>query len=444
MADWLAQGVRADGAAPALIEDQAILSHTKLDAGVDRLARRLTALGVSAGDRVATTLAPSAAWIELVHALPRLGAMLVPLNPREPAPERRRQLEQVGARLVIDEPLEGDEAEPVRVDPSPDDPHTVIFTSGTTGRARPVLLTHANHEASALAAAARLALGPADHWLSVLPLFHVGGLALVLRAAILGSAVEVHPSFDVDRVHAALAGGGVTHVSLVPTMLERLRRAGLDGAPGLECLLLGGGTAPRDLLEWAVACGLPVVQTYGMTETASQVATRTARDALTGGGIGARALPGVDLAVGPGEEVLVRGPMLAPAARSSEGWLRTGDRGRLDPQGRLTVEGRIGDVIVTGGEKVAPEEVEDALVSHPQVLEAAVVGVPDAEWGERVTAFLVLAGPLEHGELIDHCKAALAPHKVPKAFHPVTQLPRTASGKLRRVELRATPGDSII
>lgn len=421
-----------------------MLSYAELDSRVDRVVRRLAALGVREGDRVATGLAPSTAFVELVHALPRLGAVLVPLNPREPARERRRQLEEAGARLVIEEPLEGDEAEPARVHPRLGDPHTLLFTSGTTGRARPVLLTHANHEASALAAAARLALGPADSWLCVLPLFHVGGLALVLRAAILGSALELHPSFDVDRVHGALAGGGVTHVSLVATMLERLRRAGLDGAPGLECLLLGGSAARRDLLEWAVACGLPVVQTYGMTETASQVATRTAREALTPGGIGARALPGVDLAVGPGEELLVRGPMVAPSARGPDGWLHTGDRGRLDPQGRLTVEGRAGDVIVTGGEKVAPEEVEDALSTHPAVLEAAVVGLPDAEWGERVSAFVVLARPLGAAELIDHCRALLAPHKVPKSVRRVAQLPRTASGKLRRAELRATPPDSII
>jgi O-succinylbenzoic acid--CoA ligase len=179
-------------------------------------------------------------------------------------------------------------------------------------------------------------------------------------------------------------------------------------------LLLGGGPIPAEQLE----SELPVVPTYGMTETASAVAT----------GSPAEPLPGVDVRISGRGEILVRGAMVA-----AEGWLPTGDRGRLDAQGRLHVEGRLGDLIITGGENVAPETVERTLESHPQVLEAGVVGLPDPQWGEAVTAFVV--GEVEPAELVAHARERLAPHEVPKAIHAVATLPRNAAGKLLRRRL---------
>ena len=219
-------------------------------------------------------------------------------------------------------------------------------------------------------------------------------------------------------------------------MLRRMRDAGLRGPGRLRAVLLGGGPVPRDLLEWSASIGLPALQTYGMTETASQIATMRADEALHHHGSAGRPLLGVELRIGDGGEILVRGPMVARSALSDDGWLHTRDRGRLDENGFLHVDGRLDDVIVTGGENVAAPEVEDALLAHPAVADAAVAGRPDREWGEAVTAWVVLATHVPDGELAAHCRARLAPFKVPKAFVRVGELPRNAAGKVVRRELR--------
>ena len=405
------------------------VSYAELHERVERTARRLAARGVGEGDRVATGLEPGLPWVELLHAVPRLGAILVPLNPRAEAPVLRRQVEAAGARLVVSEPLAGPEAHFEPVEPEPTRAHTLLFTSGTTGRPRPVALTHGNHEASARAVGRRLRLGPEDTWLAVLPVFHVGGLAVLLRAAAHGSRVLLHPRWDEGAVLTAL--GEVTRVSLVPTQLARLARGGRLHAPRLTTVLLGGGAARSSLLRWSAERGLPVVQTYGSTETASAVATRTVEEALRGAG--ARPLRGVELRIGEGEELLVRGDMVAPGARDAEGWLHTGDLARLGTDGRLLVLGRAREMIVTGGEKVAPETVEEALRAHPAVRDAGVVGRPDRDWGEAVIAWVVIdiVGAGDE-ELLAFLRTRLAPHELPKAIHRVGALPRNAAGKLQR------------
>ena len=430
MDDWL---THADGV--ALITSSGTVTYAELSARARRTARRLAALGVGEGDRVATTLPPSTAFAEVLHALPLLGASLVPLNTRLTEAERRWQLEDSGARLCVEEPLAGDEAEvELRREVDPDAEHSVIYTSGTTGRPTAVSLTHRNHIESALASAWNLGVDPDDRWLCVLPLFHVGGLAILLRSAIYGTAAVVHEGFDVERVKDAFERGEVTLASLVPTMLRRLVDAGLHDAPALRAVLLGGGPVPRDLLEWSAERGLPVLQTYGMTQTSSQIATLTAAEAVTKTGSAGRPLPGVKLSISGEGEILVRGPMVSPSALDPQtGWLHTGDRGRIDAEGYLWVEGRLKDVIVTGGENVACAEVERVLEEHPAVVEAAVVGLPDPEWGEAVTAFVVLDG--EADDLIAHCRERLAGYKVPRALHAVDALPRNAAGKLLRREL---------
>jgi O-succinylbenzoic acid--CoA ligase len=302
-------------------------------------------------------------------------------------------------------------------------PATVILTSGTTGEAKAVGLTAENHEASAIASAWNLGVAPDDRWLCCLPLWHVGGLAILHRSAIYGTTAVVHDGFDVDAVRESLESGEATLVSLVATMLQRLIDAGLGEWPALRAALVGGGPIPRGLVDWAADRGFPLVPTYGMTETASQVVT------------GHRPLLGVELRIGDGGEILVRGPMVAPGAVDADGWLHTADRGRLDDDGLLYVEGRIDDVIVTGGENVAALEVEEALLSHPAVRDAAVAGRPDPEWGEAVTAYVVLAADVPDADLLAHCRAHLAGFKVPKAIHRVEKLPRNAAGKLQRARL---------
>ena len=370
------------------------------------------------GDRVATVLPPGIAFAELLHAVPRLGAVLVPLNPRDPG--------GIGG-LVVGEPLAGDEADvELRTTIEPGATLAIIHTSGTTAAPKPVELTYGNFEASAAASAANLGVEPGDRWLCAMPLFHVGGLSILTRSAIYGTCAVVHERFDAAAVRASLESGEATLVSLVATMLGRLREAGLERAPALRAALIGGGPVPGELMEWASGIGLPVVPTYGMTETCSQIATP-------------RLLPGVEVRTGEGGELLVRGPMVAPGALGADGWLHTGDRGRVEPDGTLHVEGRIKDAIVTGGENVAAAEVEAALIEHPGVMDAAVIGVEDPEWGRAITAFVVATATAE--QIDAHARARLPGFKVPKRIVVVDELPRTASGKVQRAQLESRAHD---
>jgi len=205
-------------------------------------------------------------------------------------------------------------------------------------------------------------------------------------------------------------------VSLVATQLRRLLEAGAT-APHLRAALVGGGPVPSDLLEQAP---FPVIPTYGLTETCSQVWT-------------GKALPGAQIANGRDGELLIRGPMVAPGAIADDGWFHTGDRGHIDEDGNLTVEGRIADTIVTGGENVAVAEVEAVLLSHPAIEDAAVVGRPDPEWGQAVTAYVV--GRADPDDLRAHARERLAGYKVPKQIHQIEAIPRNAAGKILRGRL---------
>ena len=303
----------------------------------------------------------------------------------------------------------------------------VLHTSGTTGEPRPVCLTRANFEASARAAAAVLPVEADDRWLCCLPVDHVAGLSIFTRCAIHGATVHAE-EFDAARIRSVLEAGEVTIASLVPTMLLRLREAGLERVPEVRGILLGGGPIPAELLDWAAGIGLPVMPTYGMTETCSQIATALPGERL------ARPLPGAEIRIAPDGEILVRGPMVAV-----DGWLRTGDRGRLTDDGLLEVEGRMDDLIVTGGENVAPGEVEDVIRAHPRVEDVAVLGLDDPEWGRAVTAFV--AGSASEAEVLEHCRAALPGFKVPKRVIAVDELPRTPTGKVMRAPLESRADD---
>jgi O-succinylbenzoic acid--CoA ligase len=310
----------------------------------------------------------------------------------------------------------------------PADTRAVVFTSGSTGEPTPVCLTRQNFEASARASAELLGVEPDDRWLCCLPVFHVGGLSIFTRSAIYRTTVVAEPGFDPGRVKGLLEGGEVTLASLVPTMLARLRDAGLDRAPGVRTILLGGGPIPDDLLAWALDVGLPVRPTYGMTETTSQIATAEVGERL------ARPLPGAEIRIADDGEILVRGAMVA-----IDGWLHTGDRGRLTDDGLLEVHGRMDDLIVTGGENVAAREVEEAIRSHPGVTDAAVLGIEDPEWGRAIWAFVV--GDVAEGDLVEHCRGLLPGFKVPKRVVVLEELPRTSSGKVERAPLESRAHD---
>jgi O-succinylbenzoic acid--CoA ligase len=348
----------------------------------------------------------------------------------------------------------------------------VIHTSGTTSAPRPVELTYGNFLWSALGSAAALGLDPRERWLCALPLSHVGGLSILVRSAIYATTAVVHERFDAERALAALLHEEITLVSLVSTTLARLLNAGLRDPPRLRCALTGGGPVPAALLARAREADVPVVETYGLTECCSQAATAPlallaeratrdggslARDAHhhtacvareVGAGVPlfctraeiARTSPGSPDS--PGEpavgEILLRGPTVARSALADDGRLHTGDLGWLDGHGHLHVSGRVSDTIVSGGENVAPSEVEAVLETHAAVAEAAVVGREDSQWGEAVVAIVVVArgASVEEGILRAHCASRLAPFKVPKRMEfASTPLPRTRSGKLLRREL---------
>jgi o-succinylbenzoate---CoA ligase len=406
--EWLTSAARARPDHTAVVAEGRAVSYAELNERADRVARRLS---VAPGERVTTTLPPGLAFCELLHAVPRRGAVFVPLDPSgagatEPAPARPTR-----ARL--------------RTAIEPDAVHSVIHTSGTTGAPKAVELSYGNHVASAAASSDALGVHPDDRWLCPLPLHHVGGLGVLIRSVLNRTTAVLHERFDVERVKSTFEAGEVSLASLVPTMLVRLREAGLRKAPGLRAIALGGGPIPAGLLDWARDAGVPVVPVYGMTETCSQIVA----------GSPGRPLRGVELDIAPNGEILVRGPMVARGELCADGWLHTGDLGRLDADGRLHVQGRLKELIVTGGENVAPLEVEQALLTHPAVEDAGVTGRPDPEWGEAVTAFVVLRRPASAEELRAWCRDRLEPHKAPKLIHEVAQLPRNAGGKLLRERL---------
>jgi O-succinylbenzoic acid--CoA ligase len=407
MRDWLAGAAEQHPDRLAVEADDGRLTYAELHVRTDELARRLD---VVPGQALQAPARASLDLAVLLHALPRRGAALEPL----PAGASAAPL-----------PLGGDRLE-LRLEHPPEAVHTVIRTSGTTGEPKRVELTHANHAAAAAAATDAVGAEPGDRWLCPLPLHHVGGLNILVRSAIRGTTAVLHERFDPARVRAVLEAGEVTLVSLVPTVLARLRDAGLRTAPGLRAVVLGGGPVPAGLLDWAARAGIPVTPVYGMTETCSQVVA----------GIPGRVLRGAELRISDSGEILVRGEMVARGALAADGWLHTGDRGRLDEQGLLHVEGRIKELIVTGGENVAPLEIEQVLIAHPAVADAGVAGLPDPTWGEAITAYVVLSAPVADGELETWSRDRLEPFKVPKAIHTVPELPRNAAGKLLRDRLQ--------
>ncbi|MFM7143536.1 MAG: AMP-binding protein [Alphaproteobacteria bacterium] len=329
----------------------------------------------------------------------------------------------------------------------------LVHTSGTTGVPKGVVLTNEQLAAAATAVIARLGCRPGERWLAAMPMHHVGGLSVPVRAAVGGLSVVLHEGFDAAAVRRSLDTESIAWVSLVPTMLASL----LDLAPAttapraLRGAILGGGRLPPRLVERAAALGWPLVATYGMTETAAQVTTSHPGDAASHPGSAGHPLPGNELRIdSPGPdgvgEIVVRGAQVAgrdgaeaalEAAERRERWLHTGDLGRVDADGRLWVETRRTDLIVTGGENVHPEEVEDVLLLHPSVVDAGVFAVDDERWGQVVGA-AVVAGPgaPSDGDLQAWCRARLAGFKVPRRWLRLDRLPRNAAGKLERLRLR--------
>jgi O-succinylbenzoic acid--CoA ligase len=420
-----------------------------------------------------------AAWF---HAVSFMGRPVLPLNVRLTAGELAGQLgharagcllveqgdarlEELRARLtdcavLTAPPLESQPAgwrPPGDRPGSGDDILAVLYTSGTSGRAKGACLTWSNFSASARAAERRLGDAVCRRWLACMPLFHVGGLSILVRSVLFGGPVRLQPRFDPAAVSDALDGGDIAGISLVPTMLSRLlAHRGTRAAPrGLEVLLLGGAAAAPELVARALATGYPACPTYGLTEATSQVATAAPPRAGAGEPSPMLPVPGTEVRIlaegrevpsGTAGEIVVRGPTVmrgylhddeATARALRDGWLHTGDIGYLDATGGLHVLDRRDDLVVSGGENVYPAEIEAVLLEHSAVEDAGVTGVPDADLGARVVAWVVLKAGCSAsvGSLQRHCRARLAGFKQPREFRFVASLPRTAAGKLLRRSL---------
>jgi O-succinylbenzoic acid--CoA ligase len=364
----------------------------------------------------------------LVRSAWDAGAAILPVDHRLSTAEARRLLERARATVLLD----GRGVRRVEAAPVEEGICLVVHTSGTSGDPKLVQFDRDAIDAAVASSALALEATPQDPWLCCLPLAHVGGLLVLLRGVLLGAPVVVHRGFDARAVGAERK---IAFTSIVPTMLARLLDAEVD-LSDFRAILVGGAHLSPDLRERAERAGARVIETYGLTESCGGVVYE------------GRPLPGTEVRIDAEGGIQLRGPTLMRGYRfdptatveafTPDGWLRPGDAGEIDREGRLHVVGRFDDLINSGGERVWPREVEVALRDHPKVADVAVGGRLDPEWGERVVAWVVPADPREPPtleELREHAAATIARFKVPRELVVVDELPRTASGKVRRAAL---------
>jgi len=480
---WLADRARTTPQRVAIRFLGQDLTYAELDSRATRLAAGLAARGLRRGDRLATLTTTSPDHVATFFACARLGVALQPISWRLASAEVAYQLEDAEPSLLLasddyaelarkagtkveiarigDPTLEADgEVEDVARD---DDPLLLVYTSGTTGKPKGALLSHANCFWTNLSFDRTTSLRDGDVVLQVLPQFHVGGWNVQpLLAWWKGATVVLEPAFDAARALDLIAEHGVTTMMGVPaTYLFLAHEPGFAVADlsSLRLAVVGGAPMPEALLETWIARGIEIVQGYGLTEAAPNVLCLPPEEATRKLGFAGKPYPHVDVALrdadtgalveGTGTgELVVRGPNVfagywrnaeATEAAFADGWLLTGDVAERDAEGFYRIAGRIKDMVISGGENVYPAEIEDVLHAHPAVLEAAVVGVPDERWGEACAAFVVLREGSNVGteELQRLCRDQLARFKVPKTFAFVDALPRSSMGKVLKDELRA-------
>jgi o-succinylbenzoate---CoA ligase len=428
----------------ALIGARGITSYRELDRMVSAAAFRLGEL--EPGSRVALHLPKDERYVTLVLALIRAGHVACPISDRLPPrgvsqllgraacsaliSEDEELLQTAGASLHTLSPEAPLEEMPqdysVRADSIDiplERPATIIFTSGSAGAPKAALHTFGNHYYSALGSNANISLRPGDRWLHSLPLYHVGGLSILFRCLLAGATVVL--PVPGPSIGESITGLGATHVSLVSTQLSRLLQESAD-LDGLQAVLMGGGPVPSSLVDEALARGLPLHTSYGLTEMASQVTTTPPGASLAELRTSGRALPSREVSISERREILVRGDTLFAGYAEGgqldrpldqEGWFHTRDLGEFDESGRLRVGGRMDNLFISGGENVQPEEVEEALRRLEGVDEAVVVPVPDEEFGARPVAFVRAAGRKSE-ELAQELEPDLPRFKIPISFHP--------------------------
>jgi len=415
----------------------------------------LAAAGAGAGRVVAAVTASAARLETLIHATAALGAPLFPMDPALPDDVIASLCRSAGvAVMVADRDLPGmtrlagaglDAVTPSR--PSCYRPGSIallVATSGSSGRPKPVMLS-----AGALAAAARAShavtpLRAGDRWLGCLPLFHIGGYSILSRCRLAGATPILLQGFDAERVLHHLTAEAVTHLSLVPAMLSRLLDlATAPPPPGLRHVLVGGAALGSELAARAAEQGWPIQPTYGMSEMASQVATLPALPRPWPPGLVGSPIPGAELALTPDGRLKVRGPMmmagyanpgLTPGDGLEDGWFVTSDLAEIGATGQLTIRGRGDEVIVSGGKKILPGMVEEALANCPGIDDVAVTGTPDPVWGAVVTA--IVRGEASGERILHWCRENVSPLLRPRRVIKVAALPCLSNGKPDRVALR--------
>jgi malonyl-CoA/methylmalonyl-CoA synthetase len=445
------------------------LTGVELEERTRRKASALAASGLAPGDRFVISAASSVELLVAYVAALRAGLVVVPLNtayteaevtrtvadarPRGAAVEDDKHATWIRAAsadvkvhaVELDLPAHGSEPEIDRS--TSDDPALLMYTSGTTGRAKGALLTHGNLLASATAVNIAWRWEPPDCLLLTLPLFHMHGLGVGVNGSLCaGAKINLRTKFDAADVEAQALRPETSMFFGVPAMYQRLAAAGkLDPLRRLRLLVSGSAPLPAALgAEIAEGTGQMPLERYGMTETV--MLTSNPYEGERRPGTVGFPLPGVDLRLGgENNEVEVRGPNVIAgyyrnaaandASFTRDGWFRTGDLGEFDSDGYLSLVGRSKELIITGGYNVYPREVEEVILTHPDVVEVAVIGRPSEQWGEEVTAVVVTSRDVDPDELRSHVARELAPYKVPKRIEFIDTLPRNALGKVVRGEL---------
>lgn len=462
MTNWLQKRVRLSPNETALVFEGKEETFAEISDAVERLAGKLFARGIRKDEMVALLGKNDRMTFLLIHALQQLGAVTLFLNNRLTKKEIAFQLANAEVQQVIMADSFADKVatgisytELKQIDYiAPELIETwdlsrvasVMYTSGTTGQPKGVMQTYENHWWSAVSSVLNLGLTEKDSWLCAVPIFHISGLSIMMRSVIYGIPVYLEEHFDEEKITQLLESGQVSTISVVTSMLERLLKIhGGSYHPNLRTVLLGGGPASKAVLEICKQRDIPLVQSFGMTETASQIVTLPPKDALTKIGSSGKALFPAEVKIADDGEILLKGPSITPGylhndaatnAAFVDGWFKTGDIGYLDEEGFLFVLERRSDLIISGGENIYPTEIEHVIATYEAVKEVAVVGKPDDKWGSVPVAFIVTEQTFDVTELRTICQTNLASFKIPKQITIVDNLPKTASGKIQRNKLK--------
>lgn len=451
------------------------VTFASLEERSKRFAKQLAQLGIQKGDHVGIFATNSVSMVVVIHAISYVGAVGVFLNVRLTTRELLFQIEDAEVTAIVtnqssDERLNAmsivvpvysfafvkkQQLAPINVQTELNlsDVYTIMYTSGTTGSPKGVVHTYGNHWWSAIGSALNLKLSTSDKWAASLPIFHVSGFSICMRSVIYGMPMFLFEQFSAEETHQAIMKKGVTIVSVVTVMVEQLLdELGDDVYPKtLRCMLLGGGAAPAHLLKRGKAKGAPIIQSYGLTETASQFATLQASEALNKIGSAGKALfPGQLKIEQPDEEgigeIVLKGPMVTNGyfkkdkvneQTIQDGWLFTGDIGKVDADGFLYVYERRNDLIISGGENIYPSEIEAIIGRISGVKEVSVVGIKDSRWGSVPAACIVREDEtLTKEQIIALIEPNLASYKMPKRIYFIASLPRNATNKIMRHEMK--------